>query len=191
MTNPFEGAGKSESAMLLSPWRSSARARSGCRASGVQLLPRMRSGATKTAARASTSRSRSRRASASILSRRSPGPMMSAGPVTDSHLQPHRTALAKSTAIPAFCATLAQRSHASSPERRSRSRDGSAPDRAVRPDQTRSVVTSSASGARKSRSTGRPASRHTALSSTLLAGLGAGRGGSRSAVEIGRTMSGS
>ncbi len=53
------------------------------------------------------------------------------------------------------------------------------------------AATSSASGSWKSRSSGIPAVRRTALSRTLLAGRGAGRGGSSSEVEIGRTTAGS
>ena len=53
------------------------------------------------------------------------------------------------------------------------------------------AATSSASGSWKSRSSGIPAVRRTALSRTLFAGRGAGRGGSSSAVVIGRTIAGS
>src|SRR5262249_30757224 len=63
--------------------------------------------------------------------------------------------------------------------------------RTLSPAQSVIAATRSASGSRWSRISGNPASRMAALSSTELAGRGAGRGGSRSDVAMGETRSGS
>ncbi len=83
------------------------------------------------------------------------------------------------TALPGLPATRRHRAH------RRRAGARSARHHTVR------WPTSSRSGSRWWRSSGSAASRRTALSSTLFAGRGAGRGGSRSAVTIGWTIAGS
>src|SRR5690606_5516234 len=63
--------------------------------------------------------------------------------------------------------------------------------RSAGPDQARSEATTSSRGSWKSRLGANPWSRRARLSSTELAGRGAGRGGSSSAVLIGLIRSGS